>query len=176
MTEPAATSTELVVIHPATGEALDLVAMTTTDLAGALGELRELTDKLSAFRQAIIDEVAGRMDKGNARTEVVGPYKLVTNAPREESYPVRRLREELQPLIDAGELEPQVLDRLITTPRPKTPDPVVSKRELNKLKGSDNGAVLAALARVREVAPARRTLKVEPVEAGLKPETQGEES
>lgn len=159
-------STALAVMNPATGEVIDLVDATTTDLARAVQAVNELYGELAAFRQALIDEVAGRMDTANARTEQVGDYKLTTNAPTESTYGVQALREELAPLTEGDDapLNPIVLERLITTPPPAEPEPRVDKREVNKLAKSGDPRVLAALARARTVSPNRRTLKVEQVE------------
>lgn len=160
-------STALAVMNPATGEVIDLVDATTTDLARAVLSVGELYGELSAFRQALIDEVAGRMDTANARTEVVGNYKLTTNAPTESTYSVDALREALTPLTqgDDAPLDPSVLSRLIILPVPALPEPKVDKREVNKLKASTDPRVLAALAQARTISPNRRTLKVERTDA-----------
>lgn len=156
----SSTTSKAIIIHPVSGEVLELETATTTDVAEALARLGDLYNDLAAFKTRLVDEIAGRMDKANARTETVGNYKIEVNAPRTEAYPVPTMRQALQELVDAGALEASVLDRVITTPEPKEPEPRVELREVNKLKRHGDPRVQAAIARVRDVQPARRTAKI----------------
>lgn len=148
------------IVHPTTGEALDLKGATTTDLAEAILELGDLYARLGVFKDRITSEIAARMDKMNSRTEGVGRYKIVVNAPTTETYPVPTLRAALQKLIDDDQLEAGVLDKVIVTPEPKAPEPRVDQREINKLKRHPNPRVQAAIAKARDVQPAKRTAKI----------------
>lgn len=154
------TATGRTLVHPTTGEVLDLAGATTTELAAGLVELDELLSELGAFRQAAVDEVARRMDRVNTRTERVGEWELETNAPTTETYAVDVLRERLAPLVEAGTIDQELVDRLVTTPAPKPPEPRVDKRELNKLKRTTDRDVLAAIAAARTINPQRRNLKL----------------
>lgn len=147
-------------VQPASGELVELDAP-TTDLVAGLERLEELVDRLMEFRRLVVDEVAARMDTANSRTERVGDYVLKTNAPTSEDYPVRPLREALRGLVEAGVLDPVVLERVIVTPPPTPPEPKVDKRELNKLKGHADPRVARAIGAVRQRTPNRRTLKIE---------------
>lgn len=153
-----------IVVHPATGEALDLPAMATDVLATGLEELGELLSELGAFRQRIVDELAGRMDRVNTRSERVGRFELETNAPTEETYSAPLLRAELTGLVAEGIIDRELLDRVITYPTPKPPEARVDKREVNKLKRSTDQRVLNAIAAARTINPNRRTMKVRRVE------------
>lgn len=161
--QPAPATSRELVHHPATGEVLDLADATTTELAAAAGRALADVDEILAFRQKIVDEVAGRMDRENTRTAVVGNLKLTTNAPTTETYPVPLVRAALVELStgDDAPLEPGVVDRVIDHPPPKPQDPVVRKAELNKLKAHPDPRVPMALLRAMTRNPQRRTLKVE---------------
>lgn len=163
MTKP--TAPERAVMHPASGELVDLDAP-TTDLAAGLEALDDLIDGLGDFRQVVVEEVTRRMDAYNSRTEHVGQYVLETNAPVTETYPLRQLRKALEGLVEANVLEAGVIDRVIKQPPPQPQDPKVDKRELNKLKGHGNPRVAAALGAVRERHPQRRTLKIKRAKGG----------
>lgn len=158
-----ATTAALELVHPVTGELLDVAGAATTDLAAAAAAISEHVDRVFEFRQALVDEVARRMDRMNTRSEVVGDLKLTTNAPATESYPVAPTRDALQRLVDDDVLDPEVIARVIVTPPPADPQPKVAARELNKLKRHDDPRVARALGAVRQVSPQRRTLKVERV-------------
>lgn len=161
MSATAATGLELV--HPATGEVLDIKAATTTELAAGIESLADLFANLGDFRQAIIDELAGRLDSANARKERVGPYELETNPPTTENYDAGILEAELTALVEAKVLDPVIIDRVVPFPEP-TPPPKpqrrVDKREVNKLKKSTDRRVQSAVAKARSIAHNRRTIKV----------------
>ncbi|HEU4975723.1 MAG TPA: hypothetical protein VFT50_11580 [Baekduia sp.] len=156
--------TDMTVVNPATGEVVDLDTAPTTDLASGLQDLEALLTRLGDFRQLVIDTLAGRMDTANSRTERVGEFILETNAPTVEDCPVGPLREVLDRLVADGVLDGSVVDRVITTPPPKFPEPRVAKRELNKLKGHADERVTDAISEVVERRPQRRTLKIKRVE------------
>ena len=150
-------------VHPTTGEILDLAAATTTDLAVVHGRVGDLMRQLADFRQHVVDEVAARMDRENARSAVVGGLKIETNAPTTDTYPVEALLDALTELVGADVLSPAVVERVIETPLPKEPEPVVRKAELNRLRAHNNPVVVAKLDAVRVRNPQRRTLKIQEV-------------
>lgn len=158
------TATDLVAVHPTTGEAIVKDA-TTTDLADAFEAALELRGRLDEFAQAIVGEVADRMDKAAERKALLptagdGLVELEVNAPTSEEYPVDIMRTALETLVADGVLDDAVLAKVITTPPPKPQDPKVDKREVNKLKKSSDRRVLAAIAGARTVVTNRRTLKI----------------
>lgn len=157
-TETREPARELVL--PLTGEVIDLAEATTTDLAEAVDRLAALDVELRAARQAIADELAGRLDSANSRSERVGDWMLETNPPTSEEYLVDVLRDRLTALVDDGTLDPVVLSRVIVTPAPKPPAARVDKREVNKLKKSTDRRVLAALTAARAIRNNSRTIKV----------------
>lgn len=149
-------------VHPATGQLLDLAEATTTELADADLELAEMLARLADFRRALVDEVAARMDRRNKRTVEVEAgdrtYVLETNAPSEDVFPVDRLRDALIALVGAGLIDTELIPDVIVTPKPRPPEPRVAKRELAKLLR--NPAVAPALEAVRVEQPKSRTLKI----------------
>jgi len=157
-------STSTAVVHPATGEILDLADTPTTDLAAVYDELVDFAGRLTDYRAAIVAEVCRRLDANNARTERVGDWTLETNAPTVEEYLTRELRVELEALVEAGILEQGAIDRCIVTPAPPPPEPKVDKREVNKLKRHPDRRVLEALSRSRVVRSATRKLTVKRAE------------
>lgn len=161
--EAAATATALELVHPATGEVLDIKAATTTELAAGIESLADLFANLGDFRQAIINELAGRLDSANARKEQVGPYELETNPPTTEDYSASTLEAELRELVEAKVLDPVIIDRVMPFPPPYVPPKPqrrVDKREVNKLKKSTDQRVLTAVAKARTILTQRRTVKV----------------
>jgi hypothetical protein len=153
-------ATTVAVVEPVTGEALELESMAPTELAERLEALDELRGRLGDYRRALIDEAASRLDAENTRKRIFGDFELETNAPSEETYTPARVRAALAPLVAAGKLTAEALDRILVTPDPAPPAERVDKRELNKLKRSPDGDVLRAIHAARDVRPATRTLKV----------------
>jgi hypothetical protein len=158
-TETQAANGVLAVI-PVTGEVVAQTA-TTTELVAALELIDSYVDDLRDVRQTLVDEAARRLDANGVRSAEVGDLKLATNPPAEDRYDVRRLRENLEPLIEAGKLDAALLDALIVTPDPKPVEPRVDRRRLNVLLKSDDRELLAALAGARDRVTTRRTLKIE---------------
>lgn len=148
------------IVHPLTGGAIATDAP-TDQIAHALEEHAHVMAALSDYRHQLEAIVIARMDAANARTETVGDHKFTTNAPLTESYPVDVLYGVLQPLVDAGVLDPIVLERVIVTPPPKMPEPRADKREVNKLKKHPDERVRTAIEEACIEAPQSRTLKIE---------------
>lgn len=160
-TDTPTTDTRLpAVVNPATGETIDLATAATNELARVVDEAKDLTNRLTDFRQDVIDEVARRLDTVNSRKELIGDVELETNAPTTETYSVTILETKLRELVDAGELDEAIIDRVITWTKPALPSKRADGREVNKLKKSANAKVLAAVAEARTVSPNKRTLKI----------------
>jgi hypothetical protein len=147
-------------IHPATGEAVDLAGAAPAELGRTLDELAVLTDALREFRRDVELELVRRIDATGRRTAELGGYKLETNAPVEETYSVEDVERELRPLVDRGIVPRETLEALVVYPKPKPPEPRVDKRVLNSLKLSDNAELVRALGAARRRTNARRTLKI----------------
>lgn len=144
------------------------LAAPAPDLLDELDQVDELIREVNGYRDAIKAELVRRIDgKGKRKAELDGCI-LETNPPTEDHYHADAVRRELEPLIEAGEVDKETLDALIVQPpRPPAPDEKVDKRVVNTLKSSDNRALLAALQRARTRTDNRRSLKVlgRPVEA-----------
>lgn len=148
------------VVHPVTGELVDVRTATPAALADALEDYGTMRDRLEDFREAIVAEVARRADARGKRTVELAGVTFEVNAPTEEAYDVGRLRAELEPLVADGTIDEELLDELIVTPPPK-PQPVrVDRRRVAALKRSTEPRLLAAIARARTVVGTRRTAKV----------------
>lgn len=155
---------ELELVHPSSGEVVDLKAASTDELAVQFDRLLELRARLDEFGQAIVNEVAERMDRRGERKTLLGDVELEVNAPSSEEYLLDVLRGELEALVAAGAIDEELVAKVIRTPPPAKPEPRVDKREVNKLKKSTDRRVLAAIAKARDVKSAKRTLKVKGVE------------
>jgi hypothetical protein len=149
-------------VHPTTGEVLDLAAP-AADLLDVADDLELLATRIRHARRALELELVRRIDaRGKRKAEVDGCI-LETNPPTEDLYDVADVRRELEPLVEAGTVPRETLDALIVQPPP--PDPVappakVDRRVVNSLKSSDNRELLAALGRARRRRDLDRKLKV----------------
>lgn len=155
------TESTTMIVHPGTGEAIDLATATTTDLAGRMEELSELLSDLGAFRRALINELAGRLDAAGRRSATVGEFTIATNAPTEEIVDVATLREALEQLVDERVITRDAIDAVIVTPDPKPPAPRVDKRALNVLRRTDNSQLADAIDQATSRAKTNRTIKIE---------------
>lgn len=150
----------VVIVHPITGEVIDLAASPTDQIAAAFEDIGVLVQQVIDVRQALADELARRLDTVNTRNEQVGDWLIEVNAGTEEVYAVAPMRAALEPLVTAGVLDAEVLRRVITYPAPKAPDARVDKREVNKLKRHPDPSVQAALAQARTISPVKRKVQV----------------
>lgn len=153
-----APSRELVI--PVTGEVINLDEATTTDLCEARQRLSDITADAGRVTGYIADELARRLDSANKRKATVGEYELETNAPTSDEYLLDVLRDELNGLVEAGVIEPQVVGEVIAVPPPAEPRPRVMVRELNKLKNHPDPRVAAAIVKARVRKQNRRTVKI----------------
>lgn len=159
------TTTGMELVHPQTGELVDLKALATDTLALDLtAELQALADRVDQAQRAVIDELARRVDKGGARTAEIEladgrQLTLETNAPTEVVYPFDQTRDALQRLVAEDELEAMALARVLKYPRPKPQDPRVDRRAIGALEKIP--AVEQALAEVRFKQDKKRTIKID---------------
>lgn len=147
-------------VHPASGEVLELKGAASADLAKAVDELAELNDRLALFGRAVVAELVERADRDVTRKLTAGPYIVEVNAPTDELYDLGVLREELDGLVKANLITQEAADRCIRVGAPKVPPPAADKRELNKLKRHPSDDVKRAVGKARRVVPTRRNARV----------------
>lgn len=147
-------------IDPASGEVINLTEDSTPSLVAAEQRVRALVAELGRYRQSIVDEVAHRLDKLNRRSDDVGEWVIETNPPATDEYLIDVLRDEFTRLAKADVVDDELVRRIIRKAPPKPPEPKVDKREINKLKSSEDRRILVALAKARQRKPNTRTLTV----------------
>lgn len=115
------------IVHPATGEALDIKEAETDQLAAAVVEVDALTGRLKDFTSVISDELVDRLDQGGQWTERVphpnsGEAVIKITAPSPDAGMTWTdpdlLDVELQQLVADGHVAPvaanRALERLVT--------------------------------------------------------------
>lgn len=148
------------IVHPATGETLELTNLAGTDLAQLLDDASAMYDLLMDFKADVIAEVCRRADMTGQRTIELNGVKFEVNAPTEDHYEPEAVRIELGKLVAEGVIDQAMIDALIVQPTPKPPAERVDKRRLNAILKTDDRRVLGALALARTRAVNRRTVKV----------------
>lgn len=120
------TSTDLVAVNPATGEAIDLVDATDEQLAAAVDGLADLQGRLKDFGGELDAELLGRLDRRASWTVRVGDpadgvqYEISAASPTAgtEGYDVAKLEGELDGLIARRTIDPAgaevALERTVT--------------------------------------------------------------
>lgn len=153
-----------------TGEVIDLDAG-SDQLTRHVAEINAAYKDLANAKDVLIGELARRLDRSNARKQKFGRWEAETNAPTTEVYTPSTLLKELDQLVEQGHADAELIDAIMPFPTPEEVDAFaktrgsVKKVEINKLKKTDpttpaGRAILAALARAREIVPQKRTLKV----------------
>lgn len=145
------------VLHPATGEVLDLEAADNVDLAdqriGAV-ELRRLLDEFTATLDA---EVIRRMDHENTLTLRAGPWKMTGDGTEVTTWDSAQLSLELEALVQAGRLARGAAQKaleVVVSYKPKA-------AELKKLAKHADPEVRTAVEACRTVGPnPRRRVRV----------------
>lgn len=107
----SAPGTDLIV-HPLTGEALELRAP-TTDLAAAIDQAKEMEGALREYKRAIADEILRRMDHEGTWTARLGPYKVTGDGPRQPTYDGERLRSALERLVQVGRISERAMEKAV---------------------------------------------------------------
>ncbi|MCW3018622.1 MAG: hypothetical protein JWN10_930 [Solirubrobacterales bacterium] len=102
-----------IVIHPSTGEVLDLDA-STEDLARWLVEARQLDEAMRAEKRRVVSELLARMDRDASYTLRVGDLELKGDGPAPPmEYDAVELRAALSEFVEAEVISSDALDRAI---------------------------------------------------------------
>lgn len=147
-----------VVIHPATGEVLDLEAPTET-LARWLSEARELDREMRVEKIKVVNELLSRMDTDAAYTVRTERFDITGDGPEPpKEYDARGLRVALAEFVEAGVITQDALDRaveVVPTYKPRA----AGLNALRRLPGSI-GEVIDRHSRPKE--DHRRNVSVKP--------------
>ncbi|HEY1690020.1 MAG TPA: hypothetical protein VGF95_14290 [Solirubrobacteraceae bacterium] len=102
------------VIHPATGELLDLDQASTDQLGHWLLDARELDQRVREEKRAVTQEILARMDREARHTFHGSDLELKGDGPKiPTEYDATPLRAELQEFVDGQVISPEALDRAI---------------------------------------------------------------
>lgn len=117
------------VVHPGTGELIDLTGASDDELTDLLVALRrrkqELLAPIDADHRAVCDEALRRMDQACKWTVRNPSGELVGESPNRVEYDAKGLAPKLKRLVEAGEIKPEAYDEAI--------GPVVRKQGVNAL-------------------------------------------
>lgn len=143
----AATGT---IIHPATGEVIDLAEAPTDTIAEARHALTASRDAINDMTADIDQELSARLDTENLRSATVGDWTVTTTAPTRPRWDARLLAERLAVLVVAENLSQAAADAAVV------PAPKVVAREAQKLLRHADPVVRAAVAECVADEPQRR--------------------
>ena len=145
------------VVHPMSGEVLDLESTTDT-LAQWLLDLRELRQMLSGTIDTISEELSERLDQENTRTGRVGEWEIKGVAPSTTVYDPEQLQKALDELVLDGVLAAAVVERTVKPPLVK--DWKVDRREIAKLLKHQDLRVREAVAACGEEVAQTRSVSI----------------
>lgn len=108
---------QLILVHPLTQEAIDLVGAPNDLLARFLSDLRNSELALKEAKRIVSDEVLRRQDHaGEWTTRAEGGWVLKGQSPEPvKEYDELALRSELLELVDRGVLNIEAVDRAVQT-------------------------------------------------------------
>lgn len=155
------TGQALTVVHPATGELLDLAGQPTDQLIDLVEGAREYQQQVGEFRSAVEQVIVERMDRELDRTAIVGGHKLTVNAATRDEWDLDRLAAVLADLVNRSVISEKAARKVIETPPPKPQPAVLRKAALNLLVKDVVPAVKDTIAECATQVPQRRTLKIE---------------
>jgi|tagenome__1003787_1003787.scaffolds.fasta_scaffold20860149_2 hypothetical protein len=145
------------IVHPATGEVLDLAEATTTDLADWRIGLIDLRRALDSLASDLDQEIANRLDYEGKRSARIGAFDIAVDAPTVVAFDVYQLGIELEALVQDGRISRAVAERAIKTEVKRS----AVMRECNALLRHADSEVRGAIERVRtENERQRRYVKV----------------
>lgn len=148
-------------VHPATGEILELADRTTDQLAELAAGAADYIRQVHEFRTAVEQVIAERMDRELSRTAQVGGWKLTVNAPTRDEWDLDRLAQVLGELVERGVISVDAAGQVIEQPPPKPQPERVARTALNKLLKHPDPEVVGMLRECAAPVPQRRTLKIE---------------
>lgn len=155
------TGQSLTVVHPATGELLDLAGQPTDQLVELVTGAREYAAQVAEFRAQVEQVICDRMDRELSRTAIVGGHRLTVNAPTSDDWDLDRLDQVLAELVERGVITADAALAVIDQPPPKPQPERVVRAALNKLLKHPDPEVVAMLRECARAVPQRRTLKIE---------------
>lgn len=104
------------VVHPLTGEAIDLAQAPDEHVADFLSQIRDHEDALKDAKRIITQELLRRMDYQAKYTLRAGGYTLKSQSPAPaEEFDELQLREDLLALQDEGVISPEAVDNAVET-------------------------------------------------------------
>ena len=155
------TGQALTVVHPATGELLDLAGQPTDQLVELVEGARDYQAQVADFRAVVEEVICDRMDRELSRTAQVGGHRLTVNAPTRDDWDLDMLHEVLAELVERGVITGEAALAVIEQPPPKPVPERVVRVALNKLLKHPDGEVVEMLRECATQVPQRRTLKIE---------------
>ena len=126
------------IVHPTTGEILELEALEPDRLADALLALRDVETRARDWRKRVEAELRQRMPPERALW-CVGDYEVRVGYRNESEWDADELERVVRALIDAGVVDPREVTELI---RHET---IVSRSEANRLLDRLSGRAHAAV-------------------------------
>lgn len=115
------------VIIPLTGEAIDLAAAGTDDIADAIDRIRDLESQLRAAKRQLADEAIRRMDERVCWTLTGEDWKLSAPSPGRIEWDAERLAAVLARLVVDGVVPREAAEQAIVV------EPKIKQAGLNKL-------------------------------------------
>ena len=103
-----------VVVIPLTGEAVDLPAASTDDLADAIDRIRGLEGELRAAKRQLADEAIARMDNDELKWTITGQdWQLSAPSPGRLEWDAEAVATVLARLVINGELPREAAERAV---------------------------------------------------------------
>lgn len=145
---PQPTADEVTLIHPTSGEVLDLHTASTLDLAHWRHAVREWEDNARQAKKLVDAEILDRMDRRGEWTVHEDGFDLVGSSPEpSDSYDAEALQAGLAELVDVGLIDEDAASaavEIVTTLKPNRSR--ISK--LRKLGGRVAAVIEAATTQV----------------------------
>lgn len=115
------------VVIPLTGEALDLAAAGTDDLADAIDTIRDLESQLRAAKRMLADEAIARMDRAVCWTLAGEDWKLSAPSPGRVEWDAERVAATLARMVVDGRVPREAAEQAVVV------EPKVKQAGLQKL-------------------------------------------
>lgn len=115
------------VVIPLTGEALDLAAAGTDDLADAIDTIRDLESQLRAAKRMLADEAIARMDRAVCWTLAGEDWKLSAPSPGRVEWDAERVAATLARMVVDGRVPREAAELAVVV------EPKVKQAGLNAL-------------------------------------------